>query len=83
MKNRTAAQNRYLSRVRETGCLICGNASIAHHLQCFSPRNDYGTISLCNEHHQGAFSIHTTKRAFQAIHGDDMQLLAKQIEAMA
>ena len=52
---------RYLQYIRDKGCVICGQPSIAHHIRRsywgsgmgIKP-HDYVTIPLCNNHHDPA-----------------------------
>lgn len=73
---------RYMQKVREVGCLICQRPASAHHIREERIKNDYLTIPLCPEHHQGAFSIHMSKRQFTDIYGSELDLLAKTIELL-
>ena len=59
----TKAQ-RHMQRVRELGCLICGSPASAHHIREDRIKDDYLTIPLCPDHHQGDFSIHMAKSEF-------------------
>lgn len=72
----------YMKDVRELGCLICGSPASAHHIRTERIRNDFLTIPLCPEHHQGAFSIHSSKRQFEDIFGSELELLAETIEKL-
>jgi len=83
-KPATAAEKRYMDRVSSAGCVVCGAPSAIHH-----PRFAVGmgqrsphwlAIGLCPEHHQGALSIHGSKRQFESLYGDEASLLAKTIE---
>lgn len=67
----TAASMRYMGRVKELPCFICGapGPSAAHHIrtgQGGSQRaSDYLTIPLCWEHHQGKTGIHGDRSAWR------------------
>lgn len=77
----TKAQ-KHMQRVRELGCLICKSPASAHHIRTDRIKNDFLTIPLCPEHHQGEFSIHMAKRAFEATYGSELEMLAKTIELL-
>jgi hypothetical protein len=60
-----------MARVRALGCLICrlmgflGTPASAHHCFDTSDKDDFLTIPLCPEHHQGATGFHGLgERAF-------------------
>ena len=82
MSNSTAKSKRYMMKVREVGCLICGQPANAHHIREDRIKNDYLTIPLCREHHQGDFSIHMSKQQFTNIYGSELDLLAMTIERL-
>jgi hypothetical protein len=73
---------RYMQRVRELGCLVCGSPASAHHIREERIKDDYLTIPLCPDHHQGPFSIHMSKRQFEAVCGSELQLLAETIKRL-
>jgi hypothetical protein len=72
-----------MMKVRELGCLVCQRPANAHHIREGRIKNDYLTIPLCREHHQGDFSIHANKRQFTNIYGSELYLLAKTIELLS
>lgn len=73
----------YMSKVAKLPCIVCGVHGVhVHHIRTERIKNDFLTIPLCPEHHLGAFSIHKSKRQFENIFGDELQLLAKTIEAL-
>ncbi len=72
----------HMQKVRELGCLICKQPASAHHIRSERIKNDFLTIPLCPEHHQGAFSIHMDKRNFENIYGSELHLLAQTIEQL-
>jgi hypothetical protein len=39
----------------------------------------YEVIPLCPDHHVGSFSIHNTKRQFEAMYGTEAELLHKTL----
>lgn len=60
----------YMRLVKEANCVICWNKlgvkncpCDAHHVGTGNDRNDFATISLCKEHHQGATGVHGLHRA--------------------
>ena len=73
---------KHMQAVRELGCLIFGSPASAHHIREERVKNDFLTIPLCPEHHLGDFSIHKSKRQFEGIYGDELQLLAQTIERL-
>lgn len=65
--------NQHLQAVRDLGCLICKQMGLgptsasAHHCFDTAHRDDFLTIPLCHEHHQGATGFHGLgERAFNA-----------------
>jgi len=82
MSSSTAKSKRYMMKVREVGCLICDQPANAHHIREDRIKNDYLTIPLCREHHQGDFSIHMSKQQFTNIYGSELDLLAMTIERL-
>jgi hypothetical protein len=73
---------KYMQRVRELGCLICGRPASAHHIREERIKNDYLTIPLCPDHHTGPFSIHMSKRQFESVCGSELDLLAETIKRL-
>jgi hypothetical protein len=82
MSKSTAKSKRYMQKVREVGCLVCNQPANAHHIREERNKNDYLTVPLCQEHHQGDFSIHMSKRQFTNIYGSELDLLAETIERL-
>jgi hypothetical protein len=78
----SAASERHMMRVRDLGCLVCQQPANAHHIREDRIKNDFLTIPLCFQHHQGDFSIHMSKRQFTNIYGSELDLLAKTIELL-
>jgi hypothetical protein len=68
-----------MARVAELPCLVCGAWIVeVHHLPY--PRSDMRVIPLCPQHHRreyGAGAYHYSRRAFNALHGSDAELLAR------
>lgn len=75
----------HLQRVRDLGCLICrkmgyhNTPASAHHCFDTSERDDYLTIPLCPEHHQGKTGFHGMgERAFNMTYKTtELKLLAQ------
>jgi len=85
-KPATKSQRARMLKIKEIGCLICGNAPCdAHHLLSGGYRRGHDfTIGLCKFHHTESedFSYHRAKKRFNANHGTDDELLAKQNEIL-
>ena len=75
----------YLVRVKNCRCVICWyrlgvktSPCDAHHIGTGAEHDDFATVALCKEHHQGATGIHGLHR--KAFHGlwktSDLMLLA-------
>ena len=75
-------EKRHMARVSELGCLICDSPANVHHIRTERIKNDFLTIPLCREHHQGDFSIHMSKRQFENIYGDELHLLAETLKRL-
>ena len=66
----SAAGERYMARVRELPCFVCGKSapSSAHHIRAGMGKSqkasDFLTIPLCREHHQGKSGIHGDRSAW-------------------
>ena len=75
-------ENRHMGRVAELGCLVCGSPANVHHIRVNHIKNDFLTIPLCREHHQGQFSIHVDKRQFENIYGSELHLLAETLKRL-
>jgi len=86
----TAKEKRHLELVASLNCLICQQPAICHHIRNrgdgkgnigFSKRaNHYEVIPLCPSHHVGPFSIHNTKRQFEAMYGTEEELLHRTLK---
>jgi hypothetical protein len=86
----TAKEKKHLELVASLGCLICQQPAICHHIRNrgdgkgnigFSKRaNHYEVIPLCPSHHVGPFSIHNTKRQFEAMYGTEAELLHRTLK---
>ena len=75
-------ESRHMGRVAELGCLVCGSPANVHHIRTDRIKNDFLTIPLCREHHQGDFSIHMSKRQFENIYGSELHLLAETLKRL-
>ena len=82
-------EKKHLALVSSLGCLICQQPAICHHIRNrgdgkgnigFGQRaTAYETIPLCPSHHVGSFSIHNTKRQFEAMYGTEAELLHRTL----
>jgi len=69
-----------LAAVAQLPCVICEARPVEVH-HCISGRYgqrkapDSMTVSLCWNHHRGPDGIHTSKRAWEALHGPDTGFL--------
>ena len=73
-------EREHLNKVAAMGCLICERPANVHHIRhkvtCIGIRSShYETIPLCHFHHQGQFSIHNNKKAFEKKYGSEKELL--------
>lgn len=82
-KQATAAEKRHMAKVADLGCLIHGTPAEVHHVTIITPRNNGLVIPLCPECHRGAFSIHNSKRQFEAVHGTELEMLAETNRRLA
>jgi hypothetical protein len=75
----------HMGEVAALGCLVCGARPVeVHHLP--DPRSDFRVIPLCPPHHRreyGPVSYHYSRRAFNAAHGSDDELLARLADLLA
>lgn len=79
-KIRLSAEKLHMARVAELPCIACGAfGAHVHHIREERIKNHFLTIPLCQECHLGAFSIHKSKRQFENIYGNELELLAKTI----
>ena len=81
------AEKKHMSRVASLGCLICHQPAQIHHIregQGMSQRaSNWLVIPLCPDHHTGHLSIHGSKKQFEAIYGNELDLLAETIEKLS
>lgn len=77
---RSANGKAHMAQVARLPCVICAAWPVTVH-HCISGRfgqskaSDFDTIPLCHNHHQGREGIHTSKRAWEALHGPDTNYL--------
>ena len=67
-----------MHRVKQLPCMCCGAypPSDAHHCRSNGQlKDDFKTIPLCKNHHQGAEGYHTSKRKWEAQYGPDTGFL--------
>ena len=77
--NGSAAGRRHMGRVKALDCVVCGRSgpSDAHHCRSDGmARDDFKTIPLCKECHQGQHGYHNAKSAWEATNGKDHEYLA-------
>jgi len=87
----TKKASHHMERVASIGCILCRELgrdyvpAQVHHIGDSADRNDFLTIPLCPEHHQGATGFHGLgERAFNARYKtSETKLLAKTIERLA
>lgn len=92
----SAASHRYLGRVASLACVLCTHLDMpqegrtfVHHVKegtgIGEKSQDWLTVALCHEHHQGASGVHGlgTKGFYTRYRLDEMDLLAMTIEALA
>lgn len=83
-KTLTAADKRHMGKVIALGCLNHdGTPAEGHHATIATPRNNCLIIPLCFECHRGEFSIHKSKREFEAVYGDEISMLAETNRRLA
>lgn len=76
---------KYVSRVAELGCIICGRPAEIHHVPplrrprgCSGGphRDDRYILPLCEEHHRlGPMAVHGGREVFEANYGTEAELL--------
>lgn len=76
----SAAGKAHMAAVARLACVICGARPVSVH-HCISGRYgqrkapDTDIIPLCWNHHQGPDGIHTSKEAWEDLHGPDTGFL--------
>ena len=86
IKNGTTAGFRHMCRVKLLPCVCCGRPgpSDAHHCRSDGQaRDDFKTIPLCKNHHQGPEGYHTQKPTWEATYGKDHEYLAVVADMLA
>ena len=83
----TKAEKEHMSKVASLGCLVCQRPANVHHIRPIglgigNRSSHYETIPLCHDHHQGKFSIHNSKKEFEAMYGTEKQLLQKTLQEL-
>lgn len=84
--NGTAAGRRHMGRVKRLPCVICGRRgpSDAHHCRSDGmARDDFKTIPLCKECHQGQNGYHNAKETWEATNGKDYEFLPVVADMLA
>lgn len=81
------AEKRYLDRVAQLPCQCCGTYGVhIHHVregQGMAQRaQNWLAVALCPDCHTGPQGIHGDRRLLKARKLDEMDLLAKTIEAL-
>lgn len=83
----TQAEKRYLDRVAELPCVLCGTEGVQiHHAregQGMAQRAQHWlAIALCPDCHTGPTGFHGNRQRLKAQKVDEMDLLARTIEAL-
>ena len=84
--NGTRAGLLHMRRVKQLPCVCCGRSapSDAHHCRSKGQlRDDFKTIPLCKNHHQGAEGYHTQKSTWEAEFGPDTDYLDAVADQLA
>lgn len=81
------AERRYLARVAELPCMVCGVDGVhIHHVregQGMAQRAQHWlAVPLCPDCHTGSHGIHGDRQLLKARKLDEMDLLAATIEAL-
>ena len=85
-RNGTAAGLRHMGRVKQLPCVCCGKPgpSDAHHCRSNGQlRDDFKTVPLCKNHHQGPEGYHTQKETWERLYGPDTDYLAAVSDQLA
>lgn len=87
-RNATLAEKRHMERVARLPCAVCGQPgpSMVHHIragQGMAQRaNNFLTIPLCPEHHQGQTGIHGDRSAWRMRKLTELDALADTIRRL-
>jgi hypothetical protein len=76
----TKTEKKHMDKVAQLGCFVCERPAALHHIR---PKgtgigrrtSHFEVIPLCPDHHQGKFSIHMSKRAFEEKYGTEKEIL--------
>ena len=82
----TAAGFRHMGRVKALRCVVCHRhgPSDAHHCRSDGmARDDFKTIPLCKECHQGQNGYHNAKASWEAANGKDYEFLPVVADMLA
>ena len=82
----TAAGFRHMWRVKTLPCVVClrPGPSDAHHCRSDGmARDDFKTIPLCKECHQGQHGYHNAKATWERTNGKDYQYLPVVADMLA
>lgn len=81
------ATKRWMQRVADLGCLICGQPAELHHVRegqgAAQRAQDALVVPLCPDHHRGNDGIHSRKTFYLRHKLDELDLLAMTIERLA
>ena len=86
-KHKTKAEQQWLNRVAELGCIICQRPAEIHHIgngTMGKRASNFEVIPLCCEHHRTGghgVAVHAGRRTWEAIHGTERELL-EQVKRM-
>ena len=69
----TKKEKEHMRWVAELGCYCCERPANLHH-------SHFHVIPLCHDHHQGNFSIHMSKKAFEEKFGKEEEILKIVLE---
>jgi len=82
----TAAGFRHMGRVKMLPCVVClrPGPSDAHHCRSDGmARDDFKTIPLCKECHQGQHGYHNAKASWEDANGKDYEFLPVVADMLA
>ena len=76
----TKEEKQWMDKVASLGCYVCERPAALHHIR---PKgtgmgrrtSHFHVIPLCYDHHQGQFSIHMSKKAFEKEYGTETEIL--------
>ena len=82
-KHKTKAEQQWLSRVAELGCIICGRPAEIHHIGngAMGKRSDhFSALPLCEIHHRTGghgVAVHAGRLTWEQAFGTEKELLEK------